>query len=100
MPAPDDFGTELGTRIALHEMLIKKLFVQVFLHSPNGEQDLEEMRQALSTSFEVEHLSAGHPAPTEHQAEQVRQQSVFGKELVERFAAKVGRDVAYLKQGR
>lgn len=89
MPQPKDFGLDLATRIALHEMLLQKLFAEYVQQQPDPDAVLAKLLLSLDRSFDVENLSAGAPELTAAQAAQAIEQSAYGKELSDRFVRKV-----------
>lgn len=88
---PSDFTMDLAARIALHEILLEKLFLASLKSSPNPEASLEALRQSLVGSFEVSALTAGSDTLSQGQQELVRQQSLYGKELSDKFASKIAK---------
>lgn len=88
---PDDFSVDLATRIALHETLLEKLFLEVLKSRPDPKAALETLRESLDGSFDVSALNAGGASPSAEHQEFVRQQSLYGKELSAKFATKVAR---------
>lgn len=89
MERPENFGLDLATRIALHEMLIQKLFANLLRDHPNLDDALDQLRHSLTSSFDVSVLNAGGAPLTEPQQEWVRQQSAYGKQLSNRFVSKI-----------
>lgn len=88
MPAPEDFGLDLGTRIAVHEMLLQKLYAKLAREHHDPKRVLADIETSLVNSFDFECLRDG-AALTPSQEEMVRVQSEYGKELSKRFVAKV-----------
>lgn len=94
MPQPDDFGLDLATRIALHEMLIQKLFAEYIARQPDADAALRTLKTSLVQSFEVDSLNHGAAPLDAAQAAFVREQSRYGKELAERFVGKVAKIIS------
>lgn len=88
---PDDFSVDLATRIALHEILLEKLFLEVLKSRPDPKAALETLRGSLVGSFDVAALNAGGKELSAGQQEFVRQQSLYGKELSDNFASKLAK---------
>lgn len=89
MPKPNDFGLDLATRIALHEMLIQKLFTEYVQRQPDPDAALATLLSSLDRSFDVKHLTGGLPEPAAHQIPLIQEQSAYGKELSARFVSKI-----------
>lgn len=58
MNTPNDFGIDLGTRIALHNMLLQKLFARLAREQGDPEQFLRNIERDLVASFEPDVLNA------------------------------------------
>lgn len=58
MPQPNDFGLDLASRLAMHEMLLQRLFVEYMRRQPNADEALAELRQSLMSNFEPDLLNA------------------------------------------
>lgn len=91
MAKPMDFGLDLATRIAMHEILLQRLFFEEIRTHSDPERSLEALKKSLLDSFDVSALRHGGEPLTEDQEEQVRQQSAYGKEISENFIKKVKR---------
>ena len=89
MPQPNDFGLDLASRLAMHEMLLQRLFVEYMRRQPNADEALAELRQSLMSNFEPDLLNAGKANLSALQTAWVQQQSLHGKELAARFITKV-----------
>lgn len=89
MPQPNDFGLDLASRLAMHEMLLQRLFVEYMRRQPNADEALAELRQSLMSNFEPDLLNAGKANLSALQTAWVQQQSLHGKELAARFVTKV-----------
>lgn len=89
MPQPNDFGLDLASRLAMHEMLLQRLFVEYMRRQPNPDDALAELRQTLISNFDPEMLNAGKANLSGLQNAWVQQQSLHGKELAARFITKV-----------
>lgn len=88
---PDDFSVDLATRIALHEILLEKLFLEVVKSRPDPKAALEALRESLADSFDISALNSGEKALSAGQQDFVRQQSLYGKELSDKFASKIAK---------
>ncbi len=91
MTQPDDFGIDLATRIALHEMLLEKLFYNVIKERADSAEALEKLRESLNRSFDVSTLHSGYNTLQREDQAMVEQQSAWGKELSDKFVDKVKR---------
>ncbi|KEH08277.1 hypothetical protein GY14_20785 [Delftia tsuruhatensis] len=89
MPQPNDFGLDLASRLAMHEMLLQRLFVEYMRRQPNVDDALAQLRQSLMSNFEPDLLNAGKANLSALQTAWVQQQSLHGKELAARFITKV-----------
>lgn len=88
MNRPDDFGLDLATRIALHEMLLQKLYGQWFQNNPNAEERLATLERSLLESFTPQNLA---PAGTSDEQTNawVKAQGEYGQALAQRFVEKI-----------
>jgi len=93
MNKPDDFGLDLATRIALHEMLLQKLLMEVISKRPDAHQALRDIGDSLSASFDVSTLTAGGSSLTDEGHDWVQKQSAYGKEISEKFILKMARKI-------
>ncbi|WP_126312900.1 hypothetical protein [Delftia acidovorans] len=91
MEQPDDFGLELSTRTALHEMLLQKIVGEWIQNSPDPKERLEALEHSLVQSFSLEHFVSRELTPEGQ--EYVKLQSKYGQELARRFAQKIKRSV-------
>jgi hypothetical protein len=89
MSQPDDFGLDLATRIAVHEMLLQKLFIEAMQNRNDPDAALDTMLGSLLASFEVDTLNGGHRPQSEAEANFVLKQSEYGKELSAKFVNKI-----------
>jgi hypothetical protein len=91
MNTPNDFGIDLGTRIALHNMLLQKLFARLAREQGDPEQFLRNIERDLVASFEPDVLNADGANLTPQQQDWLKQQSAFGKDLASQFIKKTAK---------
>ena len=82
---------DLATKMAMHEMLLQRLFFEDMRRHSDPQRSLRALRESLVGSFDPEVLAAGAEGLTEAQQLQIQHQSAVGKEMSEEFIRKLAR---------
>ena len=80
---------DLATKMAMHEMLLQRLFFEDMRRHSDPQRSLMALRESLVNSFDPGVLAAGAEGLTEAQQLQIQQQSAVGKEMSEEFIGKL-----------
>lgn len=82
---------DLSTRIALHEILLEKLFAMAFQNAEDPRERIDTLSHALHESFRVENLAPQFDTLSASDQQWIKAQSQFGQEISKNFSRKLGK---------